>query len=86
MTYIEHFEVDFAKNGDPMPHPMSPLRAVVSRGHIAFCNRNSMRIRALFQSACVKRRSIVRLAARRQGSAHDGLHLDRARSANGFGF
>ena len=25
-----------SSRGDPMPHPMSPLRAVVSRGHIAF--------------------------------------------------
>jgi hypothetical protein len=46
----------------------------------------SLRIRAFSQSACVKRRSIVRLAVRRQGRANDGLHLDSARSANGFGF
>jgi len=39
---------------------------------------------SLSQSAYVKRRSIVRLAARRQGRANDGLHLDRARSASGL--
>lgn len=42
--------------------------------------------RLSFQSACVNRLSIVRLAVLRQGSANDGLHLDCARSANGFGF
>jgi hypothetical protein len=46
----------------------------------------TLRIRALSQSACVNRLSIVRLAAPRQGRANDGLHLDCARSANGFGF
>ena len=35
--------------------------------------RNSRRIRALFKSACVKHRSIVRLAARSQGSTGRGF-------------
>jgi hypothetical protein len=63
---------------------MSPLRAMVSRGHIAFRNRNPVPHSRFFQSACVNRPSIVRLAARRQGRANDGLHLDRARSATAW--
>jgi hypothetical protein len=56
--------------GDPMPHPMSPLRAVVSRGHIAFRKRNSeAHSRCVFIAACVNRLLIVRLAARRQSIA-----------------
>jgi len=64
---------------------MSPLRAVVSRGHIALRNLTSVAHSRLVQSACVNRLSIVRLAARCQGSANDGLHLDSARCA-GAGF
>ena len=78
-------DIGFA-GGDPMSPPMSPLRAVVSRGHIASRNLNSDAHSRLVQSACVNRRLIVRLAARRQGYYGSWLPflLDGARSAGGW--
>jgi len=80
-------DIGFA-GGDPMQHPMSPLRAGVSRGHIVSLNHNLLAHPRISQSACVKHRAIVRLAVRRQGYYGSWLPflLDRARSANGVGF